>query len=386
MISTDSELAQLCARVQSASNVGFDTEFHNERSFTPRLMVLQLAFQDGVAIVDPLAVANLRPLAEALCETTVVGHALAGDLKILAERFGIVPQRVFDCQIAASFLGYGMSISLADLVREIGGARLRKSQTISDWSARPLSAEQTEYLIADVAYLLPMQVTLTQHLREKGRFDWAREEFAQLSDLERYRVDERRLYARIPGSNRMSRREVAVLAELVQLRERIARERDIPLKFVLPDDVVAGLAVLRPRRSEDLAQLRRLDPGARRSLGPAILEAVRRAEALGEEHLPAKVSRPSGNARETLVALMSVAVGELARENDLPPSLLVPRASLERVAREVPSTREEFERALELSHWRMQLVSEPLWRLLCGSSGLRVEGYAQGEPRILVHE
>jgi ribonuclease D len=345
-------------------------------------MVIQLAFEDGYAIVDPLALGDLAPLAQALRETTVVGHALTSDLKIFADKWDVVPPDIFDCQVAAAFLGYGLAISLADLVRDLCGVRLKKSQTVSDWSARPFTEKQLEYLIDDVAHLLDMQDMLVQRLREKGRYEWAIEECRALADVERYRSEERRMYSRIPGANRMNRRELGVLAEVVKLRDRIARERDLPVKYVMPDDVVGGLATVRPKTLDDLAQLRRLDPGTRRSLGAHILDAIRRGEALSETELPPKFARPLGNARETLVSLMSVVVGELARENELPPSLLVPRASLERVAREIPTTREDFERVLGLSHWRTQLTAEPLWRLLSGQSSLRIEGYAGGEPRI----
>jgi ribonuclease D len=381
-VDTPGALTELCERLRSAARIGLDTEFHNERSYTARLMVVQIAFEDGFAVVDPLALPDLLPLAQALSETTVVGHALGSDLKIFADRFGIVPREIFDCQIAAAFLGYGLSISLADLVRDLQGVRLRKLHTVSDWSRRPLSDGQIEYLIDDVAHLLPMHDELSKRLKEKHRYEWAMEECRLLADFSRYQVDERRMYARIPGANRMSRRELAVLSELARLRDTLARERDVPLKYVMPDDVLAGLAALRPHRLDDLAQLRRFDSGGRRALGPAILAAVKRAEALPEDELPARVNRPLGNARETLVALMSVVVGEIARENDIPSSLLTPRASLERVAREIPADRETFRRTLDLSHWRAQLVGERLWRLLSGEGALRIEGYADGDPRI----
>jgi ribonuclease D len=384
MVTTAADLGALCERVRAAARVGIDTEFHNERTYTARLMVVQLAFEDGYAIVDPLAIPNLEPLARALCETTVVGHALTSDLKIFADRFNLVPAHIFDCQVAASFLGYGMAISLADLVRDLCAVRLKKSQTVSDWSARPLSDKQLEYLVDDVAHLTDMHDKLATRLNAKGRLEWAVEECRQLSDIERYQTDERRAYARIPGANRMSRRELGVLSELVRLRDRIARERDLPLKYVLPDDVLGGLATLRPHRVEDLTQLRRLDQGTRRSLGALIVEAIKRAEAIPEEELPAKFARPLGNARETLVSLMSVVVGEIARDNELPASLLVPRAALERLARDVPTNRADFERALDLSAWRVHLVGDSLWRLLSGESALRIEGYSTGDPRIIV--
>jgi len=347
-------------------------------------MVVQIAFEDGFAIVDPLALPDLSPLLQALAKTTVVGHALGSDLKIFAERFGCVPPNVFDCQIAAAFLGYGLSISLADLVRDLQGVRLKKLHTVSDWSKRPLSAGQLEYLIEDVAHLLDMQTALAERLRQKNRYEWALEECRQLADLSRYQTDERKLYARIPGANRLNRRELAVLSELARLRDRLARERDVPLKYVMPDDVLAGLATLRPHRLEDLAQLRRFDAGGRRALGPAILDAVKAAEALPESELPPRVNRPLGNARETLVALMNVAVGEIARENEVPASLLAPRSSLERVARDVPADRDAFAKSLGLSSWRMHLVGERLWKLLSGEAAMRIEGYADGDPRILL--
>jgi ribonuclease D len=382
IVSSARSLDLLCARVAAAERVALDTEFHAERSYSPKLMVVQLAFDDGAAVVDPLAVRDLAPLLAALSQTTVVGHALSSDLKIFADRFGTVPARVFDTQIAAAFLGYGMQISLADLVRDLQHVRLAKSQTVSDWSARPFSERQLEYLVDDVAHLLPMYDDLRQRLETKGRYAWALEECADLGDIERYRVDERRAYLKIPGATRMNRRELGILNEVVKLRDRIACERDLPLKYVLPDDVVGGLATLRPKRVEDLSQLRRLDAGVRRQLGVAILEAVARGESLDEHDLPERPKRPLGAARDTLVALLGVLAGEIARDAELPTNLLVPRAALERVAREVPPDRASFEKALALQPWRIELVGDPLWRLLSGRAGLVIEGYADANPKI----
>lgn len=381
-IDTTSALDALCGRVRQAPRVALDTEFHTERTYAPRLMVVQLAFDDGAVIVDPLAVPELRPLIDALSDTIVVGHALTSDLKIFAERFDAVPPSVFDTQVAGSFLGYGMQVSLADLVRDVEHVRLAKSQTVSDWSARPFSARQLEYLVDDVAHLLPMYDKLTRRLEDAGRLTWALEECAGLGDIERYRADERRAYIRIPGAMRMNRRELGVLNELVKLRDRVARERDLPLKYIIADDVVGGLATLRPKRVEDLEQLRRLDAGTRRQLGRAIVEAVERGEAIPDDELPKRPERPLGQSRDTLAAIMGVVVGEIARFNDLPQSLLVPRASLERIAREIPQTQEAFDALLDLSHWRMALVAEPLWRLLSGELRLVIEGYAHGDPKI----
>lgn len=375
-------LDRLCARVRDAARVALDTEFHAERTYSARLMVVQLAFDDGTVIVDALALTDLRRLVLALTETTVVGHALSADLKIFADRYGLVPSRVFDTQIAASFLGYGMQISLADLVRSVCGVRLAKSQTVSDWSARPFSERQIEYLVDDVVHLLPVYDALLPRLERKGRYEWVFEECAELGDIERYRMDERRAYLRIPGAMRMSRRELGILNELVKLRDAVARERDLPVRYVLPDDVLAGLAAIKPSKAEDFAQLRRFDGGMKRQLGPAILEAVARGQALSEDELPQRPVRPAAPARDALVSLLGAAIAEIAREEELPSSLLVPRAALERVAREIPRDRESFERVLALQPWRLGLVAEPLWRMLRGEAVLKIEGYAGGDPKV----
>ncbi|HEY5341837.1 MAG TPA: HRDC domain-containing protein, partial [Candidatus Aquilonibacter sp.] len=265
---------------------------------------------------------------------------------------------------------------------DLTGVRLTKSQTVSDWSSRPLSPRQIDYLVNDVAHLFAVQDKLLERLRATGREEWAIDENAALGTIEKYAVDERRLVQRVPGNNRMTRRELGILGELVRLRDRMARERDIPAKYIVPDDVMAGLATLRPKTLDDLAQLRRVDQGMKRTLGEPILAAVERGEAIPDDELPERAPRPLGNARETLVALLGVVAGEIARENGLPPSLLLPRNALDRVAREVPRERAAFERALGVSGWRLELVGNPLWQLLSGETAARVEGYAQGDPKI----
>ena len=191
----------------------------------------------------------------ALTQTTVVGHALSADLKIFADRFDLVPPRVFDTQIAAAFLGYGMQVSLADLVRE----RLRRaaceSRKRSAIGRRGRSRHARSSISSTTSRISCRSTTrCVRGSKRKGRYEWVYEECAELGDIERYRIDERRAYLRIPGAMRMSRRELGILNELVKLRDAIARERDLPVRYVLPDDVVAGLAVAEARASSRISR------------------------------------------------------------------------------------------------------------------------------------
>jgi ribonuclease D len=384
VVDTPEKLGALCERIAKAPRIGLDTEFHTEKSYTPHLMVVQLLFDDGVALVDPLAIRDLRPMVDALAGARVVGHALSSDLRILADAFESLPRAVFDTQVAAAFVGYGLSISLLDLVRDLCGVTLRKSQTVSDWGTRPFSQKQVEYLVDDVRYLFTLEDRLRERLRTRGREQWADEEMPALADPRTYRVDPRRLYQRVSGNARMNRRELGILNELAHLRDRYARERNIPLKYVLPDDVMVGLVQLRPKSVDELSQLRRIDPGTRRNLGERVVEAVRRGEAIPEDQLPPRAPKPLGPQREALVSTMAVLVSALAAENDLPTTLLLPRAALERIAREAPQTGEALGDVVNLTSWRRQLVVEPLWELLTGESVLRVRGYREAEPRTTI--
>jgi len=382
LVEDEAALAALCTRLEGVERVALDTEFHNEKSYAARLMAVQLVAGDEVAIVDPLRVRDLEPLATALAGRTVVGHALQSDLKIFADRFGRLPRRAFDTQLAAAFCGYGMAISLGDLVHDVVGIRLRKSQTVSDWSTRPLSALQIDYLVDDVRHLFALQDELTERLERTGRLGWFEDEARSLVDPARYRPDPERLYLRVPGAMRMNRRELGILRELAQLRDTLARERDVPLKYIIPDDVMAGIVSLHPQSRDDLAQLRRLDAGSRKAYGDRIVAAVAAGLALPDAELPKKPARPAGADREAIVSCLAVLVGAIAAEHDLPSGLLVTRSALERVARELPTSVDEVARTLDASTWRASLVAEPLYALLSGNVALTVRGSARGMPRV----
>ena len=381
VVDTPDALAHLCERIARAPRIGLDTEFHTEKSYTPHLMVVQLLFEDGVALVDPLALRDLRPLVDALTGARIVGHALSSDLRILADAFEALPRAAYDTQVAAAFVGYGLSISLLDLVRDLCGVTLRKSQTVSDWSTRPFTPKQVEYLVDDVRYLFDLEDKLRAKLRARGREEWADEEMAALVELRAYRPDPRRLYLRISGNARMNRRELGILNELAHLRDRYARERNIPLKYVLPDDVMVGLVQLRPKSVDELSQLRRIDAGTRRNLGERIIDAVAHGEALAEDELPPRAPKPLGPQRDALVSTMAVLVSALAAENDVPTTLLLPRSALEKIAREAPQSPAAVADIVDLNPWRRELIVEPLWSLLTGEKGLRVAGYGEGNPR-----
>jgi len=181
---------------------------------------------------------------------------------------------------------------------------------------------------------------------------------------------------------RMNRRELGILREVAIARDELAKERDVPLKYIIPDDVMAGIVGLRPAVRDDLAQLRRLDAGARKAYGDRIVAAVAAGVALPDEALPKKPTRPAGADREAIVSCLAVLANGIAAAHEVPGGLLVTRSALERVARELPRSEEDVARVLDVSSWRASLVAAPLFALLSGSVALTIAGAALNNPRI----
>ena len=209
-------------------------------------------------------------------------------------------------------------------------------------------------------------------MERRGRYEWVYEECAELGDIERYRSDERRAFLRIPGATRMSRRELGILNEIVKLRERVARERDLPVRYILPDDVVGGLGGAQAgKRSRISRSSAASTAGMKRQLGPAILQAVARGQALDEADLPQRPAAIHGaGARRDRRAARRGDRGDRARRvaagqacSCRAPRSSASLATFRRIAR-------RFERVLALQPWRLALVAEPLWRLLSGEAAL----------------
>ncbi|HET7756296.1 MAG TPA: ribonuclease D, partial [Steroidobacteraceae bacterium] len=181
-VTTATALAELCMRLGAATRVGLDTEFLRERTYRAQLCLVQLASRDEAVCVDPLRLRELAPLATLLASagTVKVMHASRQDLEVLFPVAGLV-RPVFDTQIAARLAGLPAQVGYAELARRLLRRELPKSHTRTDWTRRPLSAEQLEYALDDVRYLLPIAEQLEAQLERLGRLDWLAEELAGLA-------------------------------------------------------------------------------------------------------------------------------------------------------------------------------------------------------------
>jgi ribonuclease D len=381
LVTDAASLAALSDRLRLSPLVSFDTEFHGEKSFFPRLCLLQFATRDEVAIVDPLAVPDLAPLCSFLHDPSVlkVVHAGSQDMEILLRLTGALPAPVFDTQVAATVAGLPHQSSLASIAKEFLGLDLPKASRYTDWSKRPLSEAQVTYAANDVRYLPALHDAIVALLEKENRLEWLAPELARISDPANYRQEPEEQFRRVKGHAALDRRSLGALIHLAAWRDREAQRRDLPRRWVVGDETLLELARSRPTAEEGILAVR----GAAGKIRPkdvqGILDAVAAGAAMKEEELPRLPKRRRRPVdAESVVDLMNALVRVRARENGVATQTLAPRSELDRLADG------ETEDVPLLSGWRRTMVGEELLALLEGRLALALDdGRIAAVPRNL---
>lgn len=352
-IDTRDALVGFLASCPDGEALAADTEFLRERTYHARLCLVQLAAGGRIACVDPLAGTDLEPLWQRFDETEVTFHAARQDLEVLLAAAGRLPSRIFDTQIAAALCGYPAQIGYASLGRELLDVDLGKQHTRTDWSRRPLSAEQLDYAADDVRYLDEIRAILSARLKELGRLNWAQADSHALLDNTLYEPAPETAWQRLKGLARMEERAAAAAAALAVWREREALRADRPRQWILKDAPLIALAHDRPSDRQGLADTEGVPSGLVRRAGDQLLEVIDRAG-------PSPVMQrgaPSA-AEKALVAEMAAVVRNKASELGIEPELIASQKELRRAAAG------DDEELRALSGWRGELVGEALAALL----------------------
>lgn len=373
LIAKQDELSAFCARLKGQDAVAVDTEFMRERTYWPKLCLVQVAGANEAAAIDPLADGmDLSPLFALwdAPETVKVFHAGRQDLEIFFHLSGRLPKPVFDTQLAAMVCGFGDQVSYETLAAKLARARLDKGSRFTDWSLRPLSQRQIEYAIADVVYLLPVYRKLKHRLEASGRGDWLAEELAALTDPHIYTFDPDEAFRRLKyrGGNA---RFLAVASALAAWREREAQARDLPRAWVLRDEALLEIAHHMPRTADDLARTRGL---ARKTVdssqGSAILAAVRAALDVPEEELPlTEVKRELPRHIGPISDLLKVLLKMKSEDAGVAQRLVASAEDIDTLA----ALGEEAD-VPALHGWRRHLFGADALRLRSGELALAVQG------------
>lgn len=365
LIQSQGELERLFERLKGEPLLAVDTEAASFHRYRDRIYLLQISSRRETAVVDPLAITSLAPLAAVLADPAVeiVFHDGDYDLRLLDLEHGFRAVNLFDTRIAAQLLNEP-GIGLAALLEKYLNVRLDKRYQRADWSARPLSPEMLEYAAADTRHLPELRDLLRDKLRAKGRHEWAEEEFALLTRV-RWSgplVDEP-AYLRLKGARALTGRAQAILRELFQWREDTARRGDKAAFRILNNEPMLLMAQTPPTDLASLKAVRGIGQDQAERRGREILAAVQRGLDVPERDLP-RIERPARRqpdaAYESRMERLKAARNLLATQYDLAPGVLCPNGTLEAIARLNPATTEQMAEIPELRRWQLREIGGSL--------------------------
>jgi len=329
---TDSDALQsFCDSISRCRWIAIDTEFQRERTWFPKLCLLQVATAETTACIDPLAIEDIGPILDIIYDPNVakILHSARQDLEVFHTLRQELPGPIFDTQIAAALLGFGAQTGYAALVRELLGVELDKAHTRSDWERRPLSPAQLKYAAEDVSWLARIYPVLLDRLTASGRLEWLHEEAVALTDKTAYDMDPAFAWQRIRGAQRLAGPSFSVLCALAEWRDRTAKSENLPRNWLLRDAALLAIASNPPRDKGDLENVADLHPSTLRRHGNNIIPLVK--EALQNQAPAQNNQAPPTPEQKQLIGSLQKKLHDIAERENIDTTLIAPRKELVRL-------------------------------------------------------
>ena len=342
-------------------------EMDSLHHYREKVCLVQVSTRQQSWLIDPLALPSLEPLAAPLADPDiiVVMHGADYDIRSLHRDYGIHVTNLFDTMIAARFLGI-TEFGLAALLKARFGIELDKKYQKADWSKRPLSREMCAYASADTSDLLALYDQLRSELAEKNRTQWLEEE-GRLVCQARVSEKEGPLFLYCKGAGKLRGHSLAILEELLQLRDQQAEILDRPPFKVLSADTLIDVAENRPQTLHELSFFKGMTPGQLQRHGSAMLSAIERGMATPEHRLPRFPRTVKKDVLERVkerLKNLKVWRERCSLELDLDPGVLAPNWLLEAVADTTSASKEELETIPGMREWQKRLYGEELAQIL----------------------
>jgi ribonuclease D len=351
------KLGPLCEILSREERIGLDTEFMRESTYFPQLCLVQIATAEQIFCTDPLGKFDLTNFWQALVRPSWVVHSGRQDVEVLFLASGLMPDRIFDTQIAAALLGYAPQLGYGALVTALFGVELAKTHTRADWSRRPLAEEFLRYAAEDVEYLLPAYDLLAARLSSEGRLHWAEEDARDLLDRSLYAPDPDAAVQRLKGARYLRGRARRAAERLAAWREREALRLDRPRQWILKDVTLLALAVAGPAGEAALAGTADLPPKTLRRSGSDLLAILAEAES----HAPSSADyrpppRPDETEKKRLKPMLAH-IADTARDLGIQAEVIASRKELTAAL--------HGQRNLRVFRgWRRDLVGERLLEII----------------------
>ena len=361
-LDTDAAVARWLASIRTSAILALDTEGASFHRFVDRIYLLQLSTRDQHAIIDPLPIGTPGLLGEIVQDPKVeiVFHDADYDLRLLRQDYGWQIRNVFDTRIAAQLIGL-KAFGLAALLERSFGLKLDKKHQRADWSMRPLTADMLDYAAQDTMHLLGLRDILHEELQQKGRLEWAQEEFLRLENIGWAQEEPGQAFLKVKGARDLTRRELALFKELVVWRDAAALKLDRATFRVVSNEVLFEAVRTAPTSKDALGRIKGMPRGILERAADEILAAIERGQAVPEADLP----RFPKSARwdrdpdfDHKVGALKAVRDEVAAALELDPGVLCSRDRMEQVARSLPAETEVLERIPEFRKWQIGVLGE----------------------------
>jgi ribonuclease D len=346
--------------LQGVRKLAIDTEGASFHRFIDRIYLLQLSTRNHSAIIDPLQCGELPELGALLQDrdVEVIFHDADYDLRLLRQDYGWCVTNIFDTRIAAQFLGI-RSFGLAALLEKFFDVKLDKKHQRADWSMRPLTSDMLDYAAQDTRYLLDLRDELCTGLEQAGRMAWAAEEFTRLESVQFASEDTSTAFLRLKGARDLNRRQLALLRELVQWRDALAKQLDRATFRVMGNEVLLDIVRKVPSSKTDLSGIKGISRSVLDRNGSELLDAVKRGLAVPEGELPKFPRAPRWDRDpefDVKVGKLKIVRDLMADRLQLDPGVLCARERLEAVVRKAPASVEDLSNMTELRRWQIEVL------------------------------
>ena len=359
-------------RARSAEFITVDTEFLREKTYWPKLCLVQVATDDEAVAIDPLSEGiDLFQLYDLLADENImkVVHSGRQDLEIFWHLGGIIPKPLFDSQIAAMVCGFGDSVGYETLVRKLAKQKIDKSSRFSDWTKRPLTPKQLNYALSDVTHLRVIYRALSDMLKENGRTPWMEEELAILMNPRTYNADSSLAWKRLKYRPRNAREQTR-LERLAAWREETAKQNNIPRGRVIRDDALGAIISANPSTQKELLGQRGINGNLSGKYASAILNELAQVNALEEAALsPMPVRKAAPDAQVPATDLIRVALKQVADELGVASRLIATSDDLDSFVRD-----QDRKNLPMMNGWRYKIFGEIAEDILSGKISLGMKG------------
>lgn len=381
-ITNPESLHQLCEKIAAQKLVAFDTEFVAEDSYRPELCLVQVATEDEIAIIDPYTCTDLSPFWNSLIDpnTTVIVHAGREETLFCYRATQTLIPRLFDIQIAAAFLGFEYPASYGNLVQRFTGLVLDKEETRSDWRNRPLTNQQLQYAAQDVRDLPRLFKTLSQHLIKQDRLSWLEEETKRRQE-ELAEFESNESWFRISGIQALSGNSLSIIRGLWNWRDAKAKERDVPPRKVLRDDLLIELARRGTSDVRRMTSLRGMEHRHTKQYLPELSKAIEESLAGPIPTWPKKHRYGKGQPAGMLTQFLSAALAYICRTKRIAPAIVATSDDLRDFVKYRLEPQADDAPPPSLTQgWRAEIIGKELDELLAGRLGMVLDNPSSEMP------